>query len=359
MITIVLPVYNGGVFVRRCLESIARQDAPAGSFDLVILDNCSTDGSLDAVTSLPSGLSRHVLRAERHLSIEENWDRIRQLKPNNPYITIVGHDDEFDPEFIRVMSSALRDRPGTRLLLSHFRLIDQEGRRIRPCQPMGGWESAANFIAGRFARIRDSFGTGYVVAFEDYCAVGGIPTYPKLIYSDDALWVSLARRDGIRILEEECFSYRLHTTNTSKISDAGFVLRAFANYLEFLFQQSDQDPAIRSVMKRYGPSYVYSISTHWIWEEAKHANATGSPARREVVDGWRDLYRRFLALVGEEAQPEPEEIEMSLWANQGAVRRRLWASRPTRVIFRGVIKGIRTAANSALGRSEPRSARGS
>src|SRR5262249_42523929 len=147
--------------------------------------------------------------------------------------TLIGHDDTLDPEFIRHTHAILRECPDVRLLLTHFRLIDQDDRVIRPCAPMAPSETAAQFLAGRLARIRDSFGTGYVMRFDDYRDVGGIPDYAKLLYADDALWMMLARRSRIRILPEECFSYRLHGTSASHTLDSSLTLRAFSRYVDF------------------------------------------------------------------------------------------------------------------------------
>ena len=78
--TIVLPVYNGGALLRECVESIAKQDSGPGTFDVVILDSFSTDGAVEsAIRALPEWIPRRVVRAERSLSIEQNWSRIREL----------------------------------------------------------------------------------------------------------------------------------------------------------------------------------------------------------------------------------------------------------------------------------------
>jgi glycosyltransferase involved in cell wall biosynthesis len=43
-VSIVIPVYNGADILGRCLEAASRQDYP-GAFEIVVVDNASTDGS--------------------------------------------------------------------------------------------------------------------------------------------------------------------------------------------------------------------------------------------------------------------------------------------------------------------------
>jgi glycosyltransferase involved in cell wall biosynthesis len=334
MITVVLPVHNGGRHLRECLESLARQDAPPGSFDVVILDNHSTDGSLEALRLLPDGIPRRVYESDHFLEIEQNWARIRELQCMRDFITIIGHDDALDPHFIRTMSQVLSSDPQTRLLLPHFRLIDQESRSIRPCRPMGSSESPAQFLASRLAGIRDSFGTGYVFRFDDYLAIGGIPLYAKLMYADDVLWMKLARRSQIRIIEDECFSYRLHPSSTQNVRDAQLIFSAFSDYLRFLEEASVEDPAIARVMRTYGTHYLREIAQFWLLEETNRANRARRSARTTITEGWRRILELSFSLVEQPIGADPDELAFSLWANETPVRQRLWTNRPIRRLLR-------------------------
>src|SRR5215213_9039611 len=44
-VSLIVPVYNAGPYLRECLESIAAQDLPAGDLEVVLVDDGSTDGS--------------------------------------------------------------------------------------------------------------------------------------------------------------------------------------------------------------------------------------------------------------------------------------------------------------------------
>lgn len=48
--SIILPVRNGGNYVKECAHSILSQTLD--DFNLIVLDNCSTDGTLEWMQSL-------------------------------------------------------------------------------------------------------------------------------------------------------------------------------------------------------------------------------------------------------------------------------------------------------------------
>ena len=44
-LSIIIPVYNGEEYIDRCLQSCLRQDIPADSYEIVVVDDGSTDSS--------------------------------------------------------------------------------------------------------------------------------------------------------------------------------------------------------------------------------------------------------------------------------------------------------------------------
>jgi Glycosyl transferase family 2 len=348
MITVVIPVHNGGEHLRQCVASLARQDAVPGAFEVVLLDNASSDGAPDCLGLLPTGIPRRMLRSEQHLPIEVNWRRIVELPGVGELITILGHDDLFDPPFIRLASEALRSAQDVRLLLTHFRLIDPRGELIRPCRPMAGHESAAQFLAGRLARTRDSFGTGYVTRFADYRAAGGIPPYEKLIFADDVIWLKLAEQAGIRILPDFCFSYRLRPSSASHTQSGDEMLAAVRRYLSFLEELAARDERVRQVLDAYGPDYVRGMTDAWMYGEAVRASAAVEPARPDLLDAWRAIYRRVLAMAHQTDTPLVPSVDLAfaLWANGSPIRRRLWRRREARAVMRLLFRAAKSRSDA-------------
>src|SRR5205085_1064171 len=105
--SIILPVRNGGEYLKECVDSILGQTLQ--DFNLIVLDNQSTDGSADWIRSLKS--ENIVLHeSQTSLSIEESWARIVSV-PKNEFITMIGHDDLLSKNYLSVIDNLIRQHP--------------------------------------------------------------------------------------------------------------------------------------------------------------------------------------------------------------------------------------------------------
>lgn len=254
-----VPVRNGGDLFRACVHSVLAQTHD--EFELLVLDNACSDGSLEWLHELNDPRIRlHSLAAA--VSIENNWARITTV-PKAEYMTILGHDDLLDPGFLQVMDSLVTSQPDAALFHAHFRLIDGQGHLIRSCRPLPEQEAAASFLQARLRRERDSFGTGYVCRSSEYDAVGGMPSFRDLLFADDALWLRLIG-PGVKVTAAaECYSYRLHGGSTSGRVDRLSLLRALSSYVDELEHLSAGDPALAGVVRQDLPAFVRHDVRSW------------------------------------------------------------------------------------------------
>lgn len=251
--SIILPVRNGGDLVKECVASIFSQSVT--DFDLLVLDNASTDGTLEWIQSLRDPRIR-IYPASRPLTIEENWGRIISL-PLNEFMTMIGHDDLLHPFYLEEMGNLISRHPNASLYQSHYRYIDQRAQLIRPCLPMDEIQQASEFLACQFSRTIDSMGTGYLMRSSDYVQVGGIPAnYPNLIFADYELWINLMRLGYKATSSRESFSYRIHQ-NLSGRTNGMLYQEAFGKYIEYIKSLNRKEPSIKLVVDRYGQEMLY------------------------------------------------------------------------------------------------------
>ena len=150
--TIIIPSYNGGEYLKQCVRSVSSQTYT--DFELAVLDNCSQDDTAQWLSSLNDERIK-VYTSSKFLSIEENWARALEI-PKNEFITLLGHDDLLDPNYLEVMDELIRLHPDAGLYQAHFHLIDQDGQIIRRCSPQPARETAAEYLTARFQQQRDS-----------------------------------------------------------------------------------------------------------------------------------------------------------------------------------------------------------
>lgn len=246
--SIILPVKNGGEYVKTCVAGILSQSFTG--FTLEVLDNCSTDGTAEWIQSLNDSRIR-CYPAEKPLSIEDNWARIKSI-PKNEFMTMIGHDDVLLPHYLMVMNELIMQHPNASLYQAHYDYIDASGNFIRPCMPMDEVQYAHEFLACQMARTMESMGTGYMMRSKDYDLLGGMPQhYPNLIFADYELWVNLTRSGYKATTVRQCFQYRLHQ-NISRTTNGVQYQEAFGKYMQFIKQMMQEDARIKEVVTRYG-----------------------------------------------------------------------------------------------------------
>lgn len=242
---VLLPVRDGATYIREAIDSIRRQTI--ASWRLLVLENHSRDATVEAIRSY--GDARiSLVPAERPLSIEHNWARslpvlAEQDVPDDAFLTFVGHDDLFAPDFLAQVAALAERHPCATLYQTPFDLIDAQSRPIRPCRPIPLQEGAADLLAALCWGIRDSFGTGYAFRARDFRAAGGFPLFPRLLYADHLLFARLTARGYKAATADVGCSYRLHRGSASNAPSAASMnshvaaLGAFVDALDAEFEE--------------------------------------------------------------------------------------------------------------------------
>lgn len=262
LFTIFLPSYNGGAFLRQAVASVLAQTFR--DWELIVLDDGSTDGSVEWLQSL--GEPRLRVLESAHIGIVENWRRSLQIDKAR-WMTFLGQDDVFDAHFLQTVAELIEQNPDADIFHAHFRFIDQNGKTLRSCHPMPEREIASEYIAALFCDTRDTYGTGYVLRSEKYDAVGGIAPWERLLFADDALWISAMHGSHKITAERECFACRLHHKSVSGSPPWRSWAGAMEDYIAFLQRLGANDEAIYRVLETHAPGYflrwcrnVYSLA---------------------------------------------------------------------------------------------------
>ena len=132
-IAVVVPVYNEERFVADALRSALDQEY--GNFDVLVSDNCSTDGSVPVVQALIEGRSNaFLIRQERNVGSMENitnlWEEAAR-RGGYDYICTVGAHDLLHPGYLAKLSAALEERPECPLAYFKVRYVDEDGQELQ------------------------------------------------------------------------------------------------------------------------------------------------------------------------------------------------------------------------------------
>jgi glycosyltransferase involved in cell wall biosynthesis len=244
--SVVLPVRNGWPYIQECVRSILAQSYP--QFELIVLDNQSTDNTVPWLKGLNDPRIR-LYSSSAPLSIVESWARVKDVEKQE-YVTLIGHDDTLDPDFLTTVKSLIDRDPEAALYQTGARLINAEGKTIRSCRSVPERETAAQYLNARFAFQRDVFGTGFVMRSADYDRLGGIPPFERLFFADDVLWLSLMR-GSCKITEpSEHFSVRVHAESESASLPSAWssILKGLNQFSDFLKSYLAEEAEVRSAV---------------------------------------------------------------------------------------------------------------
>lgn len=140
-VTIMMPIYNGELFLREALSSLLAQTY--ANFEIVILDNQSVDGTASICNEFASRDQRvrHVVD-ERKRNPHEAANRLAEFIAGQ-YCMIACDDDLWEPTYLEETVAELTAHPELGIAYTNARYVDVEGRR-----------GARSLISGRAIYLR-------------------------------------------------------------------------------------------------------------------------------------------------------------------------------------------------------------
>jgi GT2 family glycosyltransferase len=123
-VTLLVPNYNSGKFLRHTLPALLHQTYPACVVRL--MDNCSTDDSV-AFAEQIGDPRLQVVRATEHLPIMGNFNRAAATV-DTPYFALCAADEMYEPSWVAEMVRLLGDHPQAFFAVCKTDSADEEGR---------------------------------------------------------------------------------------------------------------------------------------------------------------------------------------------------------------------------------------
>lgn len=198
--------WNRRDLLRGCLESLVRQDGP--DFEVVLVDNGSTDGSVQEAYEVVAGESLHfevIVNEENAGFCRANNQGIARARGR--YVALLNNDAEAEPGWLAAMVSLIETAPDVGMVASRIVTFD-EPRRIDKAGHLF-WPDGQNRGRGTGQLDQGQFGSVEEVLWPDGCAalyrkamleeVGGFDE-DLFAYADDAELGLRARIAGWRCL---------------------------------------------------------------------------------------------------------------------------------------------------------------
>lgn len=128
-VSVIVPNYNHAPFLRQRIESVLNQTFQ--DFELILLDDCSTDTSRDVMESYRGNphVSHIVFNEVNGGSPFKQWDKGIALAQGE-WIWIAESDDDADPLFLERMMGEVAKVPSCSLAYAATWWVNQEGEKL-------------------------------------------------------------------------------------------------------------------------------------------------------------------------------------------------------------------------------------
>ncbi|MBP3763018.1 MAG: glycosyltransferase family 2 protein [Bacteroidales bacterium] len=198
-VTVLMPTYNVEKYVREAIESVLRQTFT--DFELLVMDDCSTDGTLEVVRSIRDPRIR-IEQNPSNLGLSDNLNRGLSLITTDLVARMDG-DDIAEPFWLQREVEVLDNQPEIGICSGGFERFGSQQSLVR--FPEHHEDGLANML------------------FE--CTVI-VPTFRMSLYRDHGLrystdafpaedyrfWAECLRVTKLYNIQETLFHYRMHPT---------------------------------------------------------------------------------------------------------------------------------------------------
>jgi len=216
----VIPVYNGEKFILETLQSVATQTMRSDR--LIVLDNCSTDGTADIVRGFKD-LPCEYIRNSKNLGLFGNFNRALEFAAETEYLNLVCADDLITPDFYTRLTKELDDCAGVGLAYAIDERIDEKSQRLSVSGKVDGTSEIIpvdTFIA-RKAEIANQAFSGSLLK-TNYQAAPCKFRLDMPILADVAFWADWGKHcRKIVQVNEPLTKYRWHGDNTTNVEMPG------------------------------------------------------------------------------------------------------------------------------------------
>jgi glycosyltransferase involved in cell wall biosynthesis len=283
LVSVITPVYNTEKYLAECIESVLNQTYE--NWQYVIVDNCSSDGSLEIARSYQEKDSRiKVIACAEFVNQVRNYNRaLTYVSDASKYCKIVQADDWIFPQCLTEMVRVAEANPSVGMVGAY--------RLCGPHVKSDGLPYPSSFVKGReigrkqFLEGLFTFGSPTTTLLRCELVRCRTPFYEENRYHEDT---------------EACFELMLH-------SDFGFVhqVLTFSRTRDDSITSgvADYHPMILDrliILRRYGARYLSDSEYKTCWKkiEAQYYDLISRCILSVTPRGFWDYHINGLKTVG-------------------------------------------------------------
>lgn len=201
-VTILMPLYNVGLYIKETLESILCQTYR--DFLLLVIDDCSTDNTIEVVRSFSDDRIR-IVQNDHNLGLAENLNKGLSLVRTD-YVARFDGDDIAEPTWLEKEVTFLDEHPEYGICSTCFKWFGTRDSRVNYVE--NHEDIKASMLFGCQVIVPTFRMSLYRVHQLKYDPT----TFPAEDYD---FWTRCMRVTKIHNIQEVLFHYRMHATQIS------------------------------------------------------------------------------------------------------------------------------------------------
>ncbi len=250
LISIVIPSYNYGRYLRECLDSVIAQDYP--HYEIVLVDDASTDASLAIANEYASKHPQiHVIANHKNCGLFKSAERGFAASKGD-YIHFFAADDRYLPHFLSKSMEFFDKHPKAQLVCTDYATFEEGSDELKVIPLNPHWKDPLFLPAEKLAETLQT--TPFWIAGASCITSRGLlETYgllpPELEnISDWFAFHRIAFYEGVGYIPEPLTSMRIHAeTYTQRVKQDKKRRRAI--YRALLDRLANEPPLRRQFLQ--------------------------------------------------------------------------------------------------------------
>lgn len=212
---VVVPAYKAR-FLPALLQSLSSQTSK--KFAVIVSDDASPENLQPICADFSDRLCIRYVRFERNLGgtdLAAHWNRSVALSSAR-WVLLPGDDDTLEANCIASFWNTVTGCDGKYEVFSFgVRVIDQNDSIVRDGIPAAATASAAQYLKQRFAYQISPVPAAYVFSRKAFEELGGFVSFDHGWHSDEATWILLSAKSGIKPMADAFIRWRVSDINIS------------------------------------------------------------------------------------------------------------------------------------------------
>ncbi len=204
-VSVIVPSYNHAPYLKECLQSALAQDYP--DFELIVVDDCSSDGSLEVVRSIDDPRLTVVMN-DVNLGAYGTQNRALDLATGD-YVAVLNSDDVWRAGKLAAQVALMEKHPNAGLCYTLGVQVDDKGAELEVEQHLNWPRTEVQDLLPLMLSSNRLLASG--VMFRR----GAVRFEESLRYSGDwVAWLQLVEKGTVVCVPEALVGWRQHATNS-------------------------------------------------------------------------------------------------------------------------------------------------